>query len=55
MHWHLGRLVWSEALTAGRIAIDGSPPLVRAFPSWLPPNYVAQTAAGARSLPSAGN
>jgi hypothetical protein len=32
--WHAGHLSWAEATRAGRIQIDGTPSLVRAFPSW---------------------
>jgi DNA-binding HxlR family transcriptional regulator len=32
--WHAGQLTWSLATREHRIQIDGSPPLVRAFPTW---------------------
>jgi DNA-binding HxlR family transcriptional regulator len=32
--WHAGQLGWAEATREGRIQLDGSPSLVRAFPSW---------------------
>jgi DNA-binding HxlR family transcriptional regulator len=32
--WHAGQLTWAQATRDGRIQLDGSPPLVRAFPSW---------------------
>jgi DNA-binding HxlR family transcriptional regulator len=32
--WHAGQLSWTQATRAGRIRLDGSPPLVRAFPTW---------------------
>ena len=32
--WHAGQLTWAEATRQGRIQLDGSPSLVRAFPTW---------------------
>jgi hypothetical protein len=32
--WHAGQLGWAEAIRDGRIQLDGSPSLVRAFPTW---------------------
>ena len=32
--WHAGQLTWAQATRAGRIQLDGSPSLVRAFPTW---------------------
>jgi DNA-binding HxlR family transcriptional regulator len=32
--WHAGHLTWAEATREGRIQLDGSPSLVRAFPTW---------------------
>ena len=32
--WHAGQLSWSQATREGRIQLDGSPSLVRAFPTW---------------------
>jgi hypothetical protein len=32
--WHAGQLTWAEAIREERIQIDGSPSLVRAFPTW---------------------
>ena len=32
--WHAGQLTWAEATHGHRIRLDGSPPLVRAFPTW---------------------
>ena len=32
--WHAGQLSWAEATREGRIQLDGSPSLVRAFPTW---------------------
>ena len=32
--WHAGQLTWAQATREGRIQIDGSPSLVRAFPTW---------------------
>ena len=32
--WHAGQLTWAQATRDGRIQLDGSPSLVRAFPSW---------------------
>jgi hypothetical protein len=32
--WHAGQLAWAQATRDGRIQVDGSPSLVRAFPTW---------------------
>jgi DNA-binding HxlR family transcriptional regulator len=32
--WHAGQLTWAQAIREGRIQLDGSPSLVRAFPTW---------------------
>jgi DNA-binding HxlR family transcriptional regulator len=32
--WHAGQLSWAQATREGRIQLDGSPSLVRAFPTW---------------------
>ena len=32
--WHAGQLTWAQATREGRIQLDGSPSLVRAFPTW---------------------
>ena len=32
--WHAGQLTWTQATREGRIQLDGSPSLVRAFPTW---------------------
>jgi DNA-binding HxlR family transcriptional regulator len=32
--WHAGQLTWAQATAEGRIQLDGSPSLVRAFPTW---------------------
>jgi DNA-binding HxlR family transcriptional regulator len=32
--WHAGQLTWAQATRNGRIQLDGSPSLVRAFPTW---------------------
>jgi DNA-binding HxlR family transcriptional regulator len=32
--WHAGQLTWAQATRDGRIQLDGSPPFVRAFPTW---------------------
>jgi DNA-binding HxlR family transcriptional regulator len=32
--WHAGQLSWAQATREDRIQVDGSPPLVRAFPTW---------------------
>jgi hypothetical protein len=32
--WHAGQLSWAQAISEDRIRIDGSPSLVRAFPTW---------------------
>ena len=32
--WHAGQLSWAQALREDRIQVDGSPSLVRAFPTW---------------------
>ena len=34
VRWHAGRLSWTEATGEGRIQLDGSPSLARAFPTW---------------------
>jgi hypothetical protein len=32
--WHAGQLSWAQATRDGRIQLDGTPSLVRAFPTW---------------------
>jgi DNA-binding HxlR family transcriptional regulator len=32
--WHAGQLTWGQATREGRIRLDGTPSLVRAFPTW---------------------
>jgi hypothetical protein len=32
--WHAGQLSWAQATCNDRIRLDGSPVLVRAFPTW---------------------
>jgi DNA-binding HxlR family transcriptional regulator len=32
--WHAGQLTWAQATREGRIQLDGSPSLVKAFPTW---------------------
>jgi DNA-binding HxlR family transcriptional regulator len=32
--WHLGRIEWADALSAGRLAVAGPPSLARALPTW---------------------
>ena len=32
--WHAGQLSWAQATREGRVQLDGSPPLVRVFPTW---------------------
>jgi DNA-binding HxlR family transcriptional regulator len=32
--WHAGQLSWAQATREGRIQLDGSPSLARAFPTW---------------------
>jgi DNA-binding HxlR family transcriptional regulator len=32
--WHVGQLTWAQATREGRIQLDGSPSLIRAFPTW---------------------
>ncbi|HKE86649.1 MAG TPA: helix-turn-helix domain-containing protein [Vicinamibacterales bacterium] len=32
--WHAGQLSWGDVIGAGRIQLDGSPSLARAFPTW---------------------
>jgi hypothetical protein len=32
--WHAGQLSWAQATRDDRIRLDGSPVLVRAFPTW---------------------
>ena len=32
--WHAGQLTWAQAIREGRMKLDGTPLLVRAFPTW---------------------
>ena len=32
--WHAGHLTWTQATREGRIQLDGSPSLIKAFPTW---------------------
>jgi hypothetical protein len=32
--WHAGQLTWAQATREDRIQLDGTPSLVRAFPTW---------------------
>jgi len=32
--WHAGQLTWAQATRGDRIRLDGTPSLVRAFPTW---------------------
>jgi DNA-binding HxlR family transcriptional regulator len=32
--WHAGQLTWTQATREGRIQLDGTPSLIRAFPTW---------------------
>ena len=32
--WHLGRIEWTQAISSGRITVDGIPRLRRALPTW---------------------
>ena len=32
--WHAGQLAWAQAVREGRIRVDGTPSLARAFPGW---------------------
>jgi DNA-binding HxlR family transcriptional regulator len=32
--WHAGQLTWAQATREGRIQLDGTPSLAKAFPSW---------------------
>jgi DNA-binding HxlR family transcriptional regulator len=32
--WHAGQLGWAQVTREGRVRVDGSPPLARAFPTW---------------------
>jgi DNA-binding HxlR family transcriptional regulator len=34
VQWHAGQLTWAQAIREDRIQLDGSPSLVRAFPTW---------------------
>jgi DNA-binding HxlR family transcriptional regulator len=34
VRWHAGHLTWAQATREGRIQLDGSPSLVKAFPTW---------------------
>jgi DNA-binding HxlR family transcriptional regulator len=40
--WHAGQLTWAQAMREGRIQLDGSPSLVRAFPTWNARSMFAQ-------------
>jgi DNA-binding HxlR family transcriptional regulator len=32
--WHAGQLTWAQATREGRIQLDGSPSLIKMFPTW---------------------
>jgi DNA-binding HxlR family transcriptional regulator len=40
--WHAGRLSWAQAISEGRIQLDGPTPLVKAFPTWNARSMFAQ-------------
>jgi hypothetical protein len=40
--WHAGHLTWAQAIRADRIQLDGSPSLVKAFPTWNARSMFAQ-------------
>jgi DNA-binding HxlR family transcriptional regulator len=41
--WHAGQLAWAQATREGRIQLDGSPSLVKAFPTWNARSMFAHT------------
>jgi hypothetical protein len=55
--WHAGRLSWAQAISEGRIQLDGPTPLVKAFPTWNARSMFAQikpvTRKGAKKLSKA--
>ena len=50
--WHAGQLTWAQATREGRIRLDGSPPLARAFPTWNARSAFAHIRPAARSVVS---
>jgi DNA-binding HxlR family transcriptional regulator len=51
--WHAGQLTWAQATRDGRIQLDGSPSLVRAFPSWNARSMFAHIRPASRTATSA--
>ena len=52
--WHAGQLTWGQATREGRIQLDGSPSLVRAFPTWNARSMFAHIRPVSRTATSAG-
>jgi hypothetical protein len=52
--WHAGQLAWTHATREGRIQIDGSPTLVRAFPTWNARSMFAHIRPVSRTATSPG-
>ena len=44
--WHAGQLTWAQATRDDRIQLDGSPSLVREFPTWNARSMFAHIQAG---------
>jgi DNA-binding HxlR family transcriptional regulator len=49
VRWHAGQLAWAEATREGRIQLDGSALLARAFPSWNARSMFAHIRPAARA------
>jgi DNA-binding HxlR family transcriptional regulator len=49
--WHAGQLSWAEATREDRIHLDGSPSLVRAFPTWNARSMFAHIRPAAHAAP----
>jgi DNA-binding HxlR family transcriptional regulator len=52
--WHAGQLAWAHATREGRIQLDGSPSLVKAFPTWNARSMFAHIRPVSRTATSAG-
>ena len=50
--WHAGQLSWAQATREGRIQLDGSPPLVRVFPTWNARRMFAHIRPASRTEPA---
>jgi hypothetical protein len=51
--WHAGQLSWAQAIREDRIRLDGSPPLVKAFPTWNARSMFAHIRPASRAAASA--